>query len=369
VTELVKGWNGHEDMGYKTREEAEAKIDELRYLSQNDKPRESSTQIQLVPKLKKLRPAKYAIAGPAERAKKHRKSKKAEAAAKEKFRLETIAEIVSHRNDYSDRYADGKDATHTSRCVSGGRDGNKLEHINAAHEASKGGPTATARRSRGNGFRSYNMIGNGPDAFDALDESADRADSDSSLSSGIPDNVSWLEFSYLPDATEHSINAIMHANPGAKKLEVLEYLNALNITGPSAAEALEGESAEDRELLPVDGWDQHKTEYTREDYTKAEKFDETAGTDDESEPLEHIETERLTLYTGQDEFSEFPEREEDDFSEILELCYPAPVAEEEPELPAVKEPPKLPPTPAQPAPDLDNSNENQLLPPAELLQS
>lgn len=375
VTELAPHANGPEDKGYATREEAKAKLDEFRYLAKNDKPRAPSTDIQPARGLKKAHQPKYAVAGPAERVKAHHEGKKAEAAAKEKARTKQIAAIESHRGDYSDNHAAGDDAFHTSRCVTGGRDSNKLEYINAAHEATKGGPTAVTRRSRGNGFRSYNMIGNGPDSFDALDESTDFADSDSSLSSPARDNVSWLEFNYLPDTTNAAIKAIMKRNPGAEAWEVLVYLNGFNPTTEARAQALEGESVEDRELPSVDGFDQCKTEYTQEDYAKAEKFDETEGTRHESQPLEHIGIERLTVYTGQEEFSEFPEHDAEDFSDVLELCYPAPVAEDEPalpelpELPAVNEPLKLPPTPAQPAPDLDNCNEITLPESPNLLQS
>jgi DnaJ-like protein len=352
ITIVARGKNGHEDHGYATRAEAEAKLDELRFLAQDCHPAPISTsaEIQPVRDVKTKRAPHYDIAGPSERVRAHRKSKKSGAAGAEKARLEEIHKIVSHTGEYSDTHGTLPGE------VSGGRDANKIEHISAAHEATKGGPFAVARRSRGGGFRSYNMIGNGPDSFDSPDESADSADHDHNFSDQKHDNVSWLEFNYLPAVNQASVNAIMRQHPEAEEWRVLAYLNGGISATSERVDSLAGASVEDRALPPVAGFDQYKLEYTAEDYRKAEKFDETEGSEDETAPFEDIEVEQLTLYTGQEGFPEFPEMEGDDFSDVLTIVYPEPKAEAP--APAIAEIKRPALVPAKPVRAITDCNEN-----------
>lgn len=313
VSAPVPKWNGPSDEGYATRKDAEAAFHKFKNAlskvtsRRNGAP--SNGAALITSDLRRRRSPDYKIIGPsgAERVKKHRAAKKAR----------KVEEDLRQTPEYWNRLLakSGLPAnppfcvtdapTGKGLILTGGWDSNKIENVTAAHDSEQGGPEANVRRSRGGGFRSHGMIGNGPDAFDKLDESADSADTylDSGLSNDSFDRLSWLEF-----------------NP--------------SFCEGDSIDKLDGPSDEDREIPPVAGWTQPKLEYTEKDYR-------TGGYDEDAD----LEIEQLTVHMAAEGFSEFPELGGDDFTDILVEYDPEPRStNEQPALPAAQDAVKLPAT-------------------------
>ena len=280
VPESVEGWNGPNNEGFETEEQAKASYHDLKVLIVKllqkaiDNPTDS-TAIALLRDLTHHTP-RYEIVGPPgqQRTKKHRDAKKAREEEEARKRQEYIFKPITDR--------------HGSRGeISGGWDWKQIENVTAAHGAAAGGCGETvppARRSRGNGFRccfvtpGIPYVGNGPDPFDKFDGSADTADTyfESRLSPQDPDDGT---------GTPHVFKSY---------------------------DQLLCESVEDRELPFVFGLDlPPQKAFSKVSKETGEEIDEDG----------ELEAEQLGIYDGNDEFSEFPEWDGDDFSDILEQCY------------------------------------------------
>ena len=253
VPVAVEGWNGLNNEGFDTEEQAKASYRDLKVLvvkllqKASENPTDS-TAIALLRDLTHHTP-RYEIVGPPGQ---HERRSIGTPESARGRRGTTRAEIANKRRfEDSDRHGSQGE-------ISGGWGWKLLENVAAAHDAAAGGCGETvppARRSRGNGFRCFGMIGNGPDPFDKFDGSADTADT-------------YLD-SRLSDA-RYDIAANAESNPSFCT-GGLKYDDALGFEGKKFELETKFRSAEDRTLPSVPGLYQPKLEYTKTDY-RAERL-------------------------------------------------------------------------------------------------
>jgi curved DNA-binding protein CbpA len=277
----VEGWNGPNNEGFDTEREAKASYHDLKVLTVKllqaaiDNP-SNSTAIALIRDLQRQTPH-YEIVGPPgqQRTKTHRAAKKAREEEEAQKRAEYIASLTDRHGSRGE--------------ITGGWDSRMIENVTAAHDAAAGGTGATippARRSRGNGFRCFGSkglpyIGNGPDPFDKFDGTADTADT-------------YLDSRLSPQDEDDDTGTP----------QVFKSYDQLLCA-----------SVEDRVLPPVPGLN----------LPPQRAFsDVSKKTGEEIDEPEELEIEELGIYEGNDEFSEFPEWDGDDFTDILYECYVAP---------------------------------------------